>query len=241
MNTGIIIQARMSSTRLSGKAMKKLGDREILWHVVNRCQQSKLANHVIVATSTDKSDNVIYNFCKNNNIDVYRGDLNDVLGRYYQAAKKFNLDTIVRVTGDCPLIDPDIIDASLKLFSNSKTDYVSNCLNRIFPHGLDCEVFSFDALRESFNKAAGEDEREHATLYMVKNKSLLPYDVDREYVGDFRLTIDEENDYKLLKIIYKKFYNKKDIIDTKEVIKFLKENPDIWKINISIEQKKSIG
>lgn len=264
--TGIIIQARMSSTRLPSKVMLKLAGKEVLWHVVQRCKISKSVDKVIVATSTDSSDDKIYNFCKDNKIEVFRGDLLDVLKRYYDCAKAHNLDIIVRVTSDCPLIDSFIIDECVRLFRASKktpptppfkggggtkyplltkegrgeVDYVSNCLERIFPRGLDCEVFSFDILEKAFNQANTESEREHVTQYIVNNGASLPYHVPPEYQGDFRLTLDEEKDYELLKIIYDKYYKNGLVIDTKEVIKFLRENPDIANINKEVGQKASI-
>jgi len=241
MVIGIIIQARMGSTRLPGKIMKDLGGREILWRVVERCRKSNLANKVIIATSNEKGDDAIYNFCLRNGIDVFRGSLDNVLERYYECAKKYNLDVIVRITSDCPLIDPFIIDQTIDLFLRSNVDYVSNCLQRIFPRGLDCEVFSFKALTQAHKNAATNDEREHVTMYIVKHCSTAPYFVPKEYEGNFRLTVDEEDDYRLLKLIYDKFKTSDGIIDVKDVIKFLKQYPDIASINTHIEQKKSIG
>ena len=241
MKTGIIIQARMSSTRLPGKVMMKLSNREVLWHVVKRCQMCKMADSVIVATSTDESDDTIASFCEQNNFSYFRGSLEDVLARYRDSAKKFELDIVVRVTSDCPLIEPTILDAEIQKFREGSVDYVSNALNRIFPRGLDCEVFSLKALEKANHEATAAYDREHVTPYIVKNMRVLPFDVDEKYRGDFRLTLDEENDYKLLKLIYEKFYKEGQIVDTSAVIQYLRENPDIAEINKDVAQKASIG
>ena len=235
--TGIIIQARMSSTRFYGKVMKPLSGKEVLWHIIERCKKSKLADRVIVATSVDLSDDIIYDYCKKNTIEVFRGNLLNVLQRYYECAKTYNLDNIVRVTADCPLVDPAIIDGSIKLFLDNKVDYVSNSLERIFPRGLDCEIFSFSALGNAFNNAKNKEEKEHVTPYIIKNCSTLAYKVKSRYEGNFRLTLDEEDDYTLLKFIYKKFYKDGKIIDVAHVITFLKNNPRVANINAHVRQK----
>jgi len=240
MEVGIIIQARMGSTRLPGKVLKKLAGKEVLWHVVERCRRSTIAQKVIVAISTDISDDLIYNYCNANGIDVFRGDLNNVLLRYYECAKYYNLDVIVRVTSDCPLIDPYIIDECVKLFKDNHKDYVSNCLERIFPRGLDCEVFSFSALEDAAKNTQIDEEREHVTPYIIKNYNTLAYMVESAYQGNYRLTLDVDKDYDLLSLIYDKFYHQDEIIDVKKVIVFLVDNPEIANINLNIEQKSSI-
>ncbi len=241
MKTGIIIQARMSSSRLPGKVLLKLAGQEVLWHMVKRCQTSLKAGQVIVATSTNTSDDVIEKFCQKNNFTYFRGDLNNVLNRFFQTADHFKLKTIVRVTSDCPLIDPEIIDQSIEYFENNTADYVSNCLDRTFPRGLDCEVFSMAKLTEANDRAATAYEQEHVTPYLIKNDDCLPIHVSPEYHGDFRLTLDTPKDYELLKIVYDKFYLADKIIDVKRVIAFLTENPEIVKINQDIPQKASIN
>lgn len=235
MNIGIIIQARMGSTRLPGKVLMKLAGKEILWHVVKRCQRVKQARQVIVATSTAPSDDRLYKFCKKQKFQVYRGSLNNVLNRYYQVAKYYKLDVIVRITSDCPLIDSGIIDNTIKSYLKGKGDYASNILNRNFPRGLDCEVFSFAALENASRKAVCREEKEHVTPYILNHNKKIAYQVGREYNGKFRLTVDEISDYKLLKHIYHKFYKKNNIIDVKKVISYLKKNPEIANINKNVK------
>ncbi|OGY90213.1 MAG: hypothetical protein A3B30_02705 [Candidatus Komeilibacteria bacterium RIFCSPLOWO2_01_FULL_52_15] len=241
MRTGIIIQARMGSTRLPGKVMKLLAGKEILWHVVKRCQQSKLADEVIVATSDTPGDDIIEKFCAQHGFSCYRGSESDVLARFYDAAGKFKLDVVVRITSDCPLIDPIVIDESLRLFRTKKVDYLSNCLDRVFPRGLDTEVFSFQALERAHREAKEPFEREHVTPYITKHGTTAPYSVPAEYRGDFRLTIDEQIDYDLLKRVYSEFYrDDQHIIDVRQVIRFLWENPTLARLNADVVQKASI-
>ena len=138
---GVIIQARMSSTRLPNKIMLNLVEKPVLWHVIERCKKAKV-DEVIIATSKNKENNVIEEFCKQYEVSYFRGSENDVLKRYYDTAKKFNLDIIIRITSDCPLISPEIIDNLINEFNYGKADYISNVSNRSYPRGLDVEIFS---------------------------------------------------------------------------------------------------
>ena len=135
-----IIQARMASTRLPGKMLADIDGQPMLWHVVNRTRRSSLVDRLIVATSVNSGDDPIVQFCARNNIDCFRGSEDDVLDRFYQAAKYYKAKTIVRITGDCPLIDPIIVDKVISLFINSKADYTANNEKNPYPDGLDVEV-----------------------------------------------------------------------------------------------------
>lgn len=241
MTTGIIIQARNSSTRLPGKIFLPLVNMPMLWHVVMRCKQSRLANQVIVATSIDASDDSVEVLCKKNNFACFRGSLVDVLDRFERCADAYGLKTIVRITSDCPLIDPHIIDQSISLFdAHTDIDYVSNVLNRTFPRGLDCEVFSRVTLDEAHTKATEQQEREHVTPWIVANKKTLALTVDLAYHGTFRLTVDENPDYLLMQKIYSIFYKQGEIINTKTVIAYLNSHPELIE-NQSVIQKHSIN
>lgn len=231
-NPTIIIQARMSSGRLPGKVMLPLAGHEVLSHVVMRCRQSKKAKNVVVATSTDMSDDIIADFCKTHGFPVFRGDLHDVLARYYEAAKAFHADPVIRVTSDCPLIDPQVIDGAIAQFEHAGVDYVGNTLHRTFPRGLDCEVFSFQALEEAHRHATQPREQEHVTPYIIEHATKAPYVVDAKYEGDFRLTLDEEDDYRLLKELFER-----GITDVPTVIEFLRHHTDIASINAHVQQK----
>jgi spore coat polysaccharide biosynthesis protein SpsF len=239
MNIGIIIQARMSASRLRGKVLMDLAGKPVLWHVVERCRRSKLAGKVIVATSVDPTDDAIADFCKNNNINAFRGSLLDVLDRFHACALSSSLDVIVRVTADCPLIDPEVIDQSIQLFLDNTVGYVSNVLSRDFPRGLDCEVFSAAALHEAARQASEPGQREHVTPYIKSHNKILVCTMPPELKGDFRLTLDEQADYELLKLLYEKFYqpDKNYIINTAAVITFLGGHPELAATNSMVRQK----
>jgi len=239
--TGIIIQARMLSTRLPGKTLKLLAGKPLLWHTVKRCKASTKVDLVIVATSTEEKDDVIESFCKGFGFECFRGNLENVLERYYKCAKEYDLDYIVRVAGASPLLDPTVIDGAIQELWDAESDgvrYVSNVLERNFPRGLEVEVFSFETLKETYENASTEEELEHVTPYTRKHFKSKAYVVPEALRGDFRLTIDEIDDFKLVDHIYEKFYKEGNLIDMKKVISYLKENPDIASMNSHVEQKK---
>lgn len=233
----------MGSTRLPGKTLADLSGKPMLWHIVNRCQWSKLADVIIVATSKNKEDDKIEKFCKKNRINCFRGSSINVLKRYYQAAKKFHVDNIVRITADCPLIDPVIIDKYIKVFSENKYDYVSNVNpKRTFPRGLDVEVFSFKALKKAHLEAKKPYEKEHVTPYIWENlKGEFdigdPVGTPAIYKSNYRLTVDYPEDFELMQNIYQRFYNNNKIIDVKRVISYLDKYPQVAKINSDLLQK----
>lgn len=165
-----IIQARMGSTRLPKKVMLNILEKPILWHVINRVSKASLIDKLIVATTTNNEDDAIVEFCKNNGILFFRGSENDVLDRYYQCAKEYNITDIARITADCPLHDPNVIDMIIKEYMGNDYDYVSNSIEYTFPDGLDVEIFSFDALKIAWENAKLFSEREHVTPYMRKCK-----------------------------------------------------------------------
>lgn len=236
---GIIIQARMASTRLANKIMLDLAGKSILWHVIERCKKSHV-DEVIIATSTNKENDVIEEFCKENNYECFRGSEDNVLNRYYECAKKFDLDIIVRITGDCPLISPEIINKCMEKFKQENADYVSNAAKRSFPRGLDTEVFSFNTLEKANNLAKDKFQREHVTAFVYNNprifniKHLIAEGLLKR--PDIRICVDTKEDLNLLRKIYESLYNKK-IIPIEEVIKFLDKNPELMKMNIKSEKE----
>ncbi len=239
MQTDIIIQARIGSSRLPGKTMLSLAWKEELWHVVERCKQVKNIDNIIVATTNDSKDDIIERFCIKHKILYYRGDESNVLRRYYEVASKYWTDRIVRITSDCPLIDPEIISWCILLHdSNNHVEYVSNCFNRVFPRWLDCEVFTFSSLGEAYKNASESIDLEHVTPFIRRNFKTKEFVVDKKFHWDFRITLDQIEDYQLLSFIYDKFYVKDEIIDVKDVIAYLAINPTITNINRNVEQKK---
>ena len=241
---GVIIQARMGSERLPGKVLIDIAGKPMLWHVVERVKSAKTIGKIIIATTTDPEDDKIEDLAKKENWLLYRGSKNDVLGRYYEAAKKFGIDVIVRVTSDCPLIDPFIIDLCVEKFLAGDYDFISNYDkdSSTFPRGLDVRVFSFSALEKAYQNAKNPYEREHVTPYIFENANkefrLGPViEASGKYKGNYRLTVDYPEDLELMEKIYGKFYKPGEIIDIKEVISYLSENPGLSGLNEKRQQK----
>ncbi|RZD48881.1 MAG: acylneuraminate cytidylyltransferase, partial [Thaumarchaeota archaeon] len=164
---GCIIQARMGSTRLPGKVVKKIdGEKTVLDYVINQLKASKKIDTIIVATTNLQEDDIIFNYLKFQQIECYRGSSEDVLDRYYQCAKKFGIDHILRITADNPLIDPKFIDIIIEKYKNEKCDFMTNAIHRTFPYGTEVEVFSFESLEKSWKMAKKPSEREHVTPFM---------------------------------------------------------------------------
>jgi spore coat polysaccharide biosynthesis protein SpsF (cytidylyltransferase family) len=200
-----ILQARMSSSRLPGKVLKQINNKPILKYEVDRVLKSKKIDKLVIATSINKEDDEIEKFANSIGVDCYRGDLNNVLKRYYECALKYNADTIIRITGDCPVIAPDVIDNIMDLFEKSKVDYISNTLERTFPDGLDVEVFSFTTLKKIYFKATDKDDLEHVTRYIYTHSDEFKIeqyknDIDYSYM---RWTLDTIDDFYFFKSIYK--------------------------------------
>ena len=240
MKTDIIIQARMWSTRLPWKVMLSLAWKPVLWHDIERCKKCKNVSDIIIATTTNSEDDIIERWCIKNNVKYYRWSSDNVLNRYYETAKKFKSDNIVRITSDCPLIEPEIIDDLIKSFDYNNFDYKTNCLNRKFPRWFDCEIFTFKSLEKANKNAITEKEKEHVTPYILNNLKVDEYLVDKKFHSDARLTLDKLNDYQLINYIYDEFYEENEIINNIKILKYLNENKNIKNINLNIKQKDSI-
>ncbi|MBE9231833.1 glycosyltransferase family protein [Cuspidothrix issatschenkoi LEGE 03284] len=245
MKTITIIQARMGSTRLPGKVMKRLCDKTVLAHVVTRVKACSRIDEIIVATTTSPHDNCLVEEAEKLGVKWFKGSQDNVLERYYLAAKEHQADTVIRVTSDCPLLDVETLDQLLSYFqeenSNSlNIDYLSNSLKRSFPRGLDVEIFTYSALELAYNSATKDYEREHVTPYIRENPDIfslhnLNNDDDLSY---HRWTLDTPEDYELIKIIYDNLYDKDPLFGMGSILKFLGENPDLININTHIKQKQ---
>jgi len=237
---GIIIQARMGSTRLPGKVMEVVSGKTILEHIILRLKRVKKIDAMIIATTENEKDNIISETAKDLGVGVFRGSENNVLKRYFDAASKFNLDIIVRITADCPVIDPEIIDKTIDLFlEHSHIDYVSNTIERTFPRGLDVEVFNFSALKKAYQEAREEHEKEHVTPYIYSNPdkfSIFNYKNKRNYAY-YRWTVDTKEDLALISVIYDKLYPKNEEFSFKDILLLFEKYPELIKINQHIIQK----
>jgi len=229
---GAIIQARMGSNRLPGKVMKNVDEKNpLLGHVMNQTKQSKILKKIIVATTKNSEDDEIEKFVDDEKISCFRGSSDDVLDRYYQCAKQFKIDPIIRICADCPLIEPEIIDRVIEKFRSENYDYVSNNEPRTFPYGMDLEIFSFEALEKAFQNANLPSEREHVTPYIHKNDALFKIGKVRNNTdySQIRLTVDRELDLELVRKIISKI-NKKPIL-LEDILNLFKKEPELFQLN----------
>ncbi|WP_078378901.1 cytidylyltransferase domain-containing protein [Sutcliffiella halmapala] len=242
MKVAAIIQARMGSSRLPGKILKTINGKTLLEYQIERVRQAKAINQIIIATTVKESEEPILKLCKEMKIEYYRGSEEDVLSRYYETAQKFGVDVIVRLTSDCPIIDPEVIDKVVNYYIDNRkeVDYVSNTLERTYPRGMDTEVFSFKALKKAYNEAILPWEKEHVTAYFYNNPNffiLRGIKSDQDYQS-YRWTVDTEEDFQLIRNILCELYNIKKHFLLKDIVDILSDHPEWSKINAHIEQKK---
>mgnify|MGYP001102771488 CR=1 FL=1 len=238
---GCIIQARMGSSRLPGKTLIKLNQyRTTLDFVVNQLSFSALLDKIVIATTNLEQDNIIETNAKTLGIDCFRGSSDDVLDRYYHCAKKFQINTIVRITSDCPLIDPQIVDQVIRKYQSEDYDYVTNTLSRSYPIGTDVEIFSFEILEKTWQKAILPSEREHVTLF-IRNKKLnfkLGNLKNSKNLGHLRWTLDRVEDLNLIRKIVVKI-NKNPIL-MNDILNLFSLEPELIKINEHITQNEGM-
>jgi len=240
MKVVCIIQARMGSTRLPAKVMKPLLDKPILWWDMHRVQKAHYIDEIVIATTTEVADDAIADYCDENGWSYYRGSEDDVLDRYYQAATMYQADVIVRITSDCPMIDARVIDYALSahLGQMPAVDYTSNFVTRHYPRGLDCEVFTYEALSRAWQEASQQSEREHVTPYIWQNPDkfrLSDVSNSTDY-SHLRWTVDTPEDYEFVTTIYEHFGH--GDFSWQDVIAVLDDHPEWVEINRHIEQKK---
>ena len=235
MNIAVIIQARVGSTRLPGKIMKTIEGKLVLIHDLDRIKEMKTINKIVVATTDLGKDDIIVKTVEsyNNNIAIYRGSESDVLDRYYKAAKDFNADVIVRITSDCPLIDPKVSDLVVEAFLKNKCDYCCNNMPATYPLGLDTEVFSFEALERAWKEAHTPHEREHVVPYIIKNsdKFKLINVKNNVNLSHLRWTLDYPEDFEFITEIYKRLYQEKKIFYMVDILDVLENEPWLIEIN----------
>ena len=233
---GCIIQARTGSTRLPKKVMQKIDNSNlVLDYVVNQVKFSKRIEKIIVATTNLTEDDVICEHLSLQKIEFFRGSSEDVLDRYYQCAKKFAMDNIVRITADNPLIDPNIVDLIIIQYENNKCDFATNTLHRTFPYGTEVEVFSFKSLETAWKNAKKPSEREHVTPFIrdPQNEFILVNTKYQEDLSYLRYTVDRIEDLKLVKEIVKNISTRPILIQ--DVIELYKKRPEIFEINKNVK------
>lgn len=238
MNVVAIIQARTGSTRLPNKIFLKLANASLLSHVVNRLRPSKEIDKIVIATTTSLDDNSVEEWCLNNSLDCFRGSENNVLERYYQAAKKFNADIIIRITADDPFKDYRLIDQAVKIIKDKNYDFVCNNSPVSFPEGLDVEVLSMDALSKSFLNSTSNFEKEHVTQYIHRNKKSFKIFNIKNFkdLSSFRWTIDTKDDYLFTIEIYNRLFDINNIFLTEDIYQILDKNPQLLQINNAVKK-----
>lgn len=249
-----IIQTRMASTRLPGKVLMKAVGKTFLELLLERVKHSKHIKETIIATTTNPKDDVLFDFCKQKNILVFRGSENDVLDRYYQTAKEFNADLIVRITSDCPLTDMHIVDRVIDTFLKGNYDYVSNIAPPTYPDGLDVYIFSFKALENAWKETkytenpqtqSEKDDnyrREHVTPYFWQNpKTFKVGNVSQkeDLSQKHRWTLDYEEDYQFIKRVFEELYKEGQTFYMEDILKLVKEKPEVYALNANRVQNNS--
>lgn len=234
------LQARTDSTRLLNKVLKDILGKPMIIHQLERTKKSKNINKIVLVTSEESNDDELANIVIKNGYDVYRGSKDNVLERFYNCAVEYNLndnDTIVRLTGDCPVHDAEIIDELIDAFKKSGVDYMANCVEPVYPDGLDAEVFTFKALEQAYLNASKPSEKEHVTPY-IRNSGLFKVEnlQNKPIHPEWRLTVDEPNDFKVIEHIYNYFGNNN--FSFNNIVAYLEANPEILNINSKIKRNE---
>ncbi|MEC5162231.1 spore coat polysaccharide biosynthesis protein SpsF [Janthinobacterium sp. CG_23.3] len=243
----VILQARCSSTRLPQKVLKPILGVPMLAHQIARVQRATLIDRLIVATSSDSSDEPLQRLCGQLRVECFRGSLNDVLDRYYQAALPLRPEHVVRLTGDCPLSDPEVIDKVIRAHLDSGADYTSNAVLPSYPDGLDVEVFKYALLRQAWREASLPSQREHVTLFMHGQPERFHVEHVRGEadLSHLRWTVDNPEDFELVQQIYAALYPAKPRFDSADVLALLARRPGLVDLNRHIDRneglKKSLG
>ncbi len=245
MRTGAVVQARTSSTRLPGKVLKDLpygSGITVLQQVIRRLKRASKLDDVVIATTIDKADAAIIKLSEKEDVKWFRGSVEDVLGRYYLAAKENDLDMVVRVTSDCPCLDVRVVDLVVEEHIRVGADYTSTTLKRTFPYGLDVEAFSFGVLQKVHFEAKELFEREHVSPYIYKSKphafKICEVQAPEKFYGpDIRITLDTEEDYVLLCAVFDYLYPGNEFFRTEAIIKLFRDKPWLNNINKNVVQK----
>ena len=238
---GCIIQARMGSSRLPGKVLMKSGNgMPLLYHVINQLRHCSKVKNLVIATTTNQEDDEIEKFADNNSVNVFRGSEKDVLDRYFQCAKKYSFSTIVRITSDCPLIDPQVVDKVIERFFSGNYDYATNTLIRTFPMGTDVEVFSFSALETAWKNAQLPSEREHVTPHLRNKGNFKTINVENDTnISNLRLTVDRIEDFELIKEILNNIST--NPIHLEDILELFSRKPELIEINKHVNHNEGFN
>lgn len=241
MKVVAIIQARMNSTRLPGKILYTILNKPLLTYQIERVKRARLIDEIVVATTTNECDEPIIELCQELGVSYYRGSELNVLARYYEAAIAFGASIIVRLTSDCPVIDPYTVDRVIAhyIFHSQEIDYVSNILNRSYPRGMDTEVFSIEALRIAHHETTLQHDREHVTPYMYNNPEHFRLESIR-YASNqshHRWTVDTQEDFQLITKLIETLYPTKSNFTLEDMLALMQRHPAWFDINAFVQQK----
>ena len=230
-----IIQARTRSERLPNKVLKEIENLPMICHIINRVKKAKNIDQIILATSNTDTDKILLDIAKKFKIIGFAGDEKDVLDRFYNAAIPYAANPIVRITGDCPLVDPILLDKMVEFYQANDYDYMSNTIERTFPDGLDIEIFSSEVLKISNKEAKWVSEREHVSPYILKNQiDFRMYNYkNKQNLSNLRWCVDEEDDLIMIRKIFQEM-RPNQFFSTDDALKIILKRPDISKINSGI-------
>jgi len=241
VKTVIISQARMTSSRLPGKVLRNVLGKSLLEYQIERLRCVSSVDDIVIATTVNASDDPIVKLCEKLQVSTFRGSEHDVLARYYNAAMEHGADVVVRVTSDCPVIDPNVVEKVVQFYlaQMSDYDYVSNNLVRTYPRGMDTEIFPFRILREAFVEAIDQPEREHVTpfIYLQPRRYRLGNVAFEKDESHHRWTVDTPEDFELINKIIEALYPVKKNFKLEDMLELLESHPDWSNINAHIKQK----
>ncbi len=244
MRVVLVNQARMTSTRLPGKVLLPVLDKPLLAYQLERLRRARRVDEIVVATTLNATDDPIVELCGQLGVSIYRGSELDVLDRYYQAAKAHSADVVVRVTSDCPVIDPALVDQVIAAYAEGGYDYIANTRERTFPRGMDCEVFSMAALTEAWNEGRLPYEREHVTPFLYQHPeryrigNVASGREGGNSLGLHRWTVDTPEDFDLIQRIITTLYPVKPAFTMNDILAEFERHPDWMQINQHIRQKE---
>lgn len=238
-----LLQARTSSTRLPGKVLKPLLGTPMILRQLERLKRSRLIDRLEVVTSTDASDDALASVLAQADVSVYRGSLGDVLDRFYQAARRHRPEHVVRLTADCPLTDPTVIDAVLDFYLQGNFDYASNAIEATFPDGLDVEVFRFDCLEQAWREATLPSHREHVTPFINQQPASFRIGHYRQAqdLSALRWTVDEPRDFLLVERVYQALYPANPAFSTADVLGLIDREPELATLNTGIARNAGLA
>lgn len=239
-----VIQARMNSQRLPGKVMMNLLDKPIIWHIYNRLKHCKYLDDAVISTGEYSNNKEIIDFAKAEKIPYFEGSEKDLIDRLYETTVKFQASAIVRITADCPLVDPVVVDRLVQFYRNNpQYDIVTNCKVRTFPHGLDAEIYSLESLKKMWKEIKQPEIREWFPFFVEKNQSMFKiFNVENDQnLSNLRWALDYPEDYELIKIIYQSLFKQNEVFTTKDVLALLEQNPKLSEINSKYAGHHNVG